>query len=78
MSLRYNSAKTRRAVSQCAIEQAAKEAAEREEREKAERMAALAAQVQNYYLCEVFSRLNIRVDLIQPVSYFLRNMARTR
>ena len=42
---RYNPAKTRRAVSQCAIEQAAQEAAERQEREKAERMAALAAQV---------------------------------
>merc|ERR1719228_1697960 len=41
---RYSPAKTRRAVSQCAIEQAAREAAEKAQREQAERIAALAAQ----------------------------------
>merc|ERR1719284_1957223 len=43
-SKRYNSGRTSRAVSQCAIEQAAKEAAEQAQRERAERMSKLAQQ----------------------------------
>ena len=41
---RYDSSKTRRAVSQCAIEQAAREAAEQAQRERAAKIAALAKQ----------------------------------
>ena len=57
---RYDSIKTRRAVSQCAIEQAAREAAERAERERAERMAALAKQGIFYHVIEtIFSALQV-------------------